>query len=177
MFPALSTDVRMALVTGGISLIFLIAGWPHMARSDRTVIRRDSLDEQRAQLARRLAGWSTTAPLADRLIDLRTRLDAGRFHLAVLGQFKRGKSTLLNALLGESFLPTGVVPLTAIPTLIEYGPECTVRVLFQDGRTECVSVDALDAYVTETGNPENARGVATVEVEHPAPLLARGVVE
>ena len=43
----------------------------------------------------------------------------GRFHLAVLGQFKRGKSTLLNALIGESILPVGVVPLTAAPTFIQ----------------------------------------------------------
>jgi hypothetical protein len=41
--------------------------------------------------------------------------------LAVLGQFKRGKSTLLNALLGEPLLPTSVVPLTAIPTFLRAG--------------------------------------------------------
>ena len=40
------------------------------------------------------------------LEELRDRLLEGRFHLAVLGQFKRGKSTLLNALLGEEILPT-----------------------------------------------------------------------
>ena len=55
---------------------------------------------------------------AESLRLLRTRLEEGRFHLAVLGQFKRGKSTLLNALLGEPLLPTSVVPLTAIPTFL-----------------------------------------------------------
>ena len=57
----------------------------------------------------------------NKLISLQERLSEGRFHLAVLGQFKRGKSTLLNALLGESLLPTSVVPLTAIPTFIRSG--------------------------------------------------------
>ncbi len=47
------------------------------------------------------------------LNDLNHRLCEGRFHLAVLGQFKRGKSTLLNALTGEPILPVGIVPLTA----------------------------------------------------------------
>jgi GTPase SAR1 family protein len=63
-----------------------------------------------------LAGHPATQPLADRVQSLQARLSSGRFHLAVLGQFKRGKSTLLNALLGKPFLPTGVVPVTAIPT-------------------------------------------------------------
>jgi len=56
-----------------------------------------------------------------RLDTLRQRLVADRFQLAVLGQFKRGKSTLLNAMLGTSVLPTAVVPLTAIPTFVEAG--------------------------------------------------------
>ena len=44
----------------------------------------------------------------EKLRALRTRLEEGRFHLAVLGQFKRGKSTFLNAFLGEALLPTSV---------------------------------------------------------------------
>jgi len=71
---------------------------------------------------------------AEKLLFLRERLEEGRFHLAVLGQFKRGKSTLLNAFLGEALLPTSVVPLTAIPTFLQYGPKVMVRVLYQDDR-------------------------------------------
>jgi ribosome biogenesis GTPase A len=56
-----------------------------------------------------------------KLSDLNDRFSEGRFHLAVLGQFKRGKSTLLNALTGEPILPVGVVPLTAVPTFIQFG--------------------------------------------------------
>ena len=48
--------------------------------------------------------------LAPRIAELQERLAEERFHLAVLGQFKRGKSTLLNALLGEPLLPAGVLP-------------------------------------------------------------------
>jgi len=64
------------------------------------------------------------------LEDLKSRLDQGRLHLAVLGQFKRGKSTLLNALLGEDVLPTDVVPLTAVPTFIRPAPSRRVPRLF-----------------------------------------------
>jgi GTP-binding protein EngB required for normal cell division len=123
-----------------------------------------------------LTRHSPTARLAVRLQALQERLGTGRFHLAVLGQFKRGKSTLLNALLGEPFLPMAVVPLTAIPTLITYGPVREVQVIFQDGRETAVAPNALDQYVTETANPGNTLGVARVDVRHPAPLLAQGVV-
>lgn len=123
-----------------------------------------------------LASHPATRPLADRVQSLHDRLGSGRFHLAVLGQFKRGKSTLLNALLGEPFLPTGVVPVTAIPTLLEYGPTRQARIIFYDGTARFVSPDELAAYVTETANPHNKLGVARVEVQYPAPLLARGVV-
>ena len=121
---------------------------------------------------------------SSRLGDLRERLAQGRFHLAVLGQFKRGKSTLLNALLGEAVLPTAVIPLTAIPTFIRTGPELQATVFFQDDRlpekftaTETENLNAfLAQFVTESGNPKNRLGVSNVEITHPADILEKGVV-
>src|SRR5271156_6718937 len=49
------------------------------------------------------------------------RIAEGRFYVACVGQFKRGKSTLLNALIGHAVLPTAVVPVTAVPTIIRHG--------------------------------------------------------
>jgi ABC-type uncharacterized transport system ATPase component len=69
---------------------------------------------------------------AQALAGLHQRLAEGRFHLAVLGQFKRGKSTLLNAKLGEDILPSSVIPLTAIPTFIRHGAVRSIQVHFQD---------------------------------------------
>lgn len=121
---------------------------------------------------------------SNRLLFLRERLEEGRFHLAVLGQFKRGKSTLLNAFLGHALLPTSVVPLTAIPTFLHYGPELRMRVLYQDERPpkEYSSISAedlsktLEGFVTEEGNPRNRLGVLEVELYHPAAILKHGVV-
>ena len=61
------------------------------------------------------------AEILERLSALRSRFDEGLLRVAVLGQFKRGKSTLLNALLGARILPTGVTPVTALPTFISAG--------------------------------------------------------
>jgi GTPase Era involved in 16S rRNA processing len=135
-----------------------------------------SLGKVLHSLSALLTSHAATLPLENRLHTLRGRLADGRFHLAVLGQFKRGKSTLLNALLGESFLPMGVVPVTAIPTLITYGPVRQARITFQDGTVRTIALEELADYVTETANSQNQKGVMQVEVRHPAPLLERGVV-
>lgn len=115
---------------------------------------------------------------------LTRRLEEGRFHLAVLGQFKRGKSTLLNALLGEEVLPTSVLPMTAHPTFVRPGRERRAHVFFHDGVAPRTLTAAgpddlrafLSEFVSETANPRNRRGVSHVEVFHPAQLLRSGVV-
>ena len=49
--------------------------------------------------------------------DIRTtripKLESERFHLVVLGEFNHGKSTFVNALLGQDVLPVGITPTTA----------------------------------------------------------------
>lgn len=120
----------------------------------------------------------------DGLTALSLRFTEERFHLAVLGQFKRGKSTLLNALLGQPLLPTAVVPLTAIPTFLRPGPQLHANVAFRDERPEeeysCQEAAEMSAFlarfVSEEQNPKNRLDVAQVEVYLPAPLLQRGVV-
>lgn len=108
-------------------------------------------------------------------VALGERVDEGRFNVALLGQFKRGKSSLVNALVGAAVLPTGIVPITAVPTVVRYGDTLGARVRMRG--TEWVDIDAasLEEYVSEEHNPENTRGVRAVEVISPAPLLARGM--
>jgi GTP-binding protein EngB required for normal cell division len=115
---------------------------------------------------------------------LHERLQDTRFHLAVLGQFKRGKSTFINALLRAHVLPTGAVPLTAIPTFIAWGPARRISVTYRDERAsdefqleDSHGVrDRLVEFATEEGNPANRRGVARVDVCLPADILRDGVV-
>jgi GTPase SAR1 family protein len=107
--------------------------------------------------------------------EIMVKLSEGHFNLAVLGQFKRGKTTLINVLLGSRLLPTAVVPLTSIITLIKYGENLHIDVLFKSGNKKEITLEELPDYVTERGNPENKKGVQYVEVHYNSPYLRDGV--
>jgi Dynamin family len=102
------------------------------------------------------------------------RLREGRLRVLVTGEAKRGKSTLLNALLGRAVLPMGVTPLTALATTVRYGQPEGASVVFRDGRVEDCPLSAFADFVTERGNPGNRRDVVSVTVMVDAPVLARG---
>lgn len=121
--------------------------------------------------ARELLPQSTVRSLED----ARVRIERDRFNLAVIGEFKRGKSTLLNALLGRELVPTGVVPLTSVVTLVRAGSPDRIVVRYSDGREQPQPLDALSDYVTETRNPGNRLGVEAVIVELEHELLETGL--
>ncbi len=111
-------------------------------------------------------------PAVTRLLD---KLRQNRFHLVVLGAFKRGKSTLINALLGDSLLPTAIIPLTSVVTILTYGEQLKIEVLFHNGQRRQISQKELVAYITEKGNPGNRKGVMEVEITYPSEYLQDGV--
>ncbi|MFY9650051.1 dynamin family protein [Trebonia sp.] len=111
----------------------------------------------------------------EQIAALRARLDAARLRVLVAGEAKRGKSTLINALLGRAVLPAGVTPLTAVATTVRYGDDPHAEVRFADGHEEKQPLTALPDLVTERGNPGNRRHVAAVTVYLDAPVLAGGV--
>src|SRR5436309_2772238 len=102
--------------------------------------------------------------LADEAASLAERLSAGRFFVACVGQFKRGKSTVLNALDGDPVLPTGVTPVTSVVTILRYGAERRGTVFYTAGPNEEIPVEDVPLYVTGEHNHENVKGVAVVEV-------------
>jgi hypothetical protein len=129
-------------------------------------------------------GLSPLAALADELgservkaeaLSLAERIAEGRFYIACIGQFKRGKSTLLNALLGDRILPAGVLPLTTVPTIVRWGTSRQARVRSSGGTWTDIAPEDLAQYVSEELNPENKKGVVAVEVFSPNRLLAHGM--
>jgi GTP-binding protein EngB required for normal cell division len=111
----------------------------------------------------------------EQLAALLDRLDAARLRVLVVGEAKRGKSTLVNALLGRDLLPSGVTPLTAVTTTVRHGDDERAEVRFLDGHDEKHPLAVLSDLVTERGNPGNRRRIAGVTVYVAAPVLAGGV--
>ena len=114
-------------------------------------------------------------PVVQEARELAARVAAGRFYVACVGQFKRGKSTLLNALVGCEVVPTGFVPVTAVPTVIRFGDKLRARIRLHDGSWRDIAMPELKEYVTEELNPENKKSVEGAEVFVPSPLLSSGM--
>ena len=114
-----------------------------------------------------------------------TNLREGVFRLLVLGDMKRGKSTFLNALIGENILPSDVNPCTAILTVLRYGAQKKVTVYFNDD-TEPELVDFKTFKHRYTIDPAEAKrleqekklafpNVSHAIVEYPLALLEKGI--
>jgi hypothetical protein len=106
---------------------------------------------------------------------LLTRLASGRFQLAVAGQVSRGKTTLMNALLGGAYLPMGALPMTSVITTVRYGsrPRALVRRRSSGFPIE-VPVSEAARFVAQQSAERAQLEVASVEVEMPAEFLRAG---
>ncbi|MGK5529771.1 dynamin family protein [Streptomyces sp. URMC 129] len=114
----------------------------------------------------------------------RERLENARLTVAFTGEFKSGKSSLINALLGEvdppRLLPEAEEIATGVVTAVSHADPERVTVVLRAadgtaGERLTVSRAELPRYVTETGNPEGVRDVLLVSVGTPSPLLAPGL--
>ncbi len=142
---------------------------------DRTYAEgRDRLTALLARLAE-LAERRNGHGVAEACRALSNKLAEERFNVVVVGEFKRGKTTFVNALLGAEVLPSAVVPLTSVVTAVTWGDEVRAEVVRTGGRVEPIGVDELAAFVTERGNPENRRGVERAVLHYPAEELRDGV--
>ncbi|QIB70161.1 hypothetical protein Ami103574_13050 [Aminipila butyrica] len=111
---------------------------------------------------------------AARVEKLRHKLEAQEMTVSVIGQFKRGKSTLVNAILQEKLLPVGIVPVTSVVTRIQYG-EPSASVHFDNGIIQPIDLEQLPTYINEQENPGNRLCVSSVSLHTPAPFLEGGV--
>ena len=113
---------------------------------------------------------------SDRCRILLAKLAEDRFTIAVVGQFNRGKSTLLNALLGKAILPTGTLPVTSVVTSVTYGAAERLVIKKRSAQLpRVVPLERISDYVTETGNPGNRQQIEEAIVETALPLARRGV--
>jgi len=102
------------------------------------------------------------------------KLESERITVAVIGQFKRGKSALVNALLEQRLLPVGIIPVTSAVTEITYG-ETGAEILFRNGLIQPVAIEELDRYISEEQNPDNILNVSSVRIRARSEFLEQGL--
>ncbi len=111
---------------------------------------------------------SDLAPEAARLVDLLDR----PLLVTVMGEFNSGKSTFVNALVGEEVAPMGITPTTATINVLKYGAERGGRVVYRDDSTRDVAWEEVPALLRGL-DEEEARRIRVVEVLYPLETLQR----
>jgi len=115
------------------------------------------------------------ASLAERVdVDLVRKLEKDRFHLVVVGEFNHGKSTFVNALLGQAVLPVGVTPTTAVIHHLVWGDAPSAKVVLASGQEQELPFEDVKTFAT--GGSRSGEAVGYVEVALPAELLRERIV-
>jgi GTP-binding protein EngB required for normal cell division len=109
--------------------------------------------------------------LSTELSDLQKKLSDEKLYIVVVGLFKRGKSTFINALLEKDILPVGVTPVTALITLIEYAKEPKAEIILKNRQTQFVPLNEISGFITEGENPNNSKEVEFVKAYTDSSIL------
>ncbi len=144
---------------------------------DRTTLKHFEKDKEKLlTICHRIESLGCDRSEISRLREIRNNLKEERFRLVILGQFKRGKSTFINALLGERVLPTDVIPVTAVITELVSDSRRFAEIIFADRRREEHPLRELNRFVSESENPHNQKGVDKVIVHYTAEILSQGLI-
>jgi GTP-binding protein EngB required for normal cell division len=122
------------------------------------------------EVLRRLLKLSTDHGLADLrplIAAAADRASSTTFDVGVFGRVSAGKSSLINALVRSPVLPVGATPVTAVPVRIAQGID-RVEIRFADGRSVEAPITEIPTFATEEHNPQNRRGVRSIEVTLPS---------
>jgi hypothetical protein len=132
-----------------------------------------------------LAASTGRADLAKRLEQTRARLRDPGVRVIVVGEFKQGKSKLINALVNAPACPVDDDVATSVPTSVSYSEEPSAWVLVQSEGSSAaatpaverreIPLDQLADYVSERGNPGNERRIVSAEVLLPREILRGGL--
>ena len=99
--------------------------------------------------------------------------------IAVVGSAKRGKSTLVNGLLGEKddkYAPVGRFPATNVVSVFARSDSEHVRVRFEDGTTREIDPHQIREYACEEQNPKNVKQVQVIDAMGPFSRLNENVL-
>lgn len=107
---------------------------------------------------------------AKRFRESADRIVSRLYRVGVIGEFKRGKSSLVNAIIGAEVLPTDILPMTAAVTRVTYGTERRILILYKDGTREERTLEELIDFATKY-DPEKERTasrIREIQVTYPS---------
>ncbi|MCY7278631.1 MAG: dynamin family protein [Phormidesmis sp. CAN_BIN44] len=150
--------------------------------------QRQQLDRFCGELGQIVSECHDRTPLPQqletKLQEIAQRLQSQKFRVAVVGEFSQGKSTLLNALLGEEIQPTRVIPCSGSITVLRYGEQKRVICHYRNGQEEIIPLEEYQARASipddvALGNRADALTSDVLEImyEHPGLALCRHGVE
>ncbi|HEY8040792.1 MAG TPA: dynamin family protein [Polyangiaceae bacterium] len=106
--------------------------------------------------------------------ELVRKLEEDRFHLVVVGEFNHGKTTFVNALLGETALPVGVTPTTATIHHIRWAERPEATVVSSKGERRAIPFEEAKRFAV--GGGAAAEDVDYLEIGYPAALLKERIL-
>ena len=116
--------------------------------------------------------------LGKRLIELQDKINKADIIVPFLGTQGAGKSTLINALLGEDLLPNEADETTCIPVEVRYDDTTSVQVFFKDGQQQEIGIDqnSIAEFVDNRFNPGNEKGVDRIVIRKELGILKCGLI-
>ncbi|SOC23902.1 SH3 domain-containing protein [Ureibacillus xyleni] len=93
--------------------------------------------------------------------------------LIVMGEFNAGKSTLINTLLGEEVIATGIVPTTAVATYLRYSKEKYIEIVYENGNVERKSIKEMEKLTSERNKEgkKQRENIQLINLYLPNPFL------
>mgnify|MGYP002682013332 CR=1 FL=1 len=103
-------------------------------------------------------------PVLTSLNELSGKLIYNQFYLVIVGLFKRGKSSIINSLIGRELAPVAVTPLTSVITFFQYGSVTAAEVYFKNGNHVPIDLHDIFLFISEENNPRNVKDVEYVKI-------------
>ncbi len=137
--------------------------YEHISQLDKLLHERDDAEE--------LKQWQSDVK------KLRQDFETKHFRVAVVGEFNRGKTTFVNALLGKELLPADYLPTTAAINRITYSDSPNAYIIMKNGQKRSVRIDELADYITKlsVAATENALQIQEAVLEYPSLFCRNGV--
>ena len=110
------------------------------------ITKRDNLEKAFSEVKKIILSGNNPEEIS-KIEYLSEKIKTNTVNFAVIGQFKRGKSSFINALLGKDILPSAVIPVTSVITIIEYSDFIKSKVYFLDDNSIDIKINKLNSMI------------------------------